>query len=609
MTKRSFFLSTLLGLAGLPVVLYSAPQAQTGVIQGVIVRRGTNTPVPDVRVTLTGAGGGVLLGPAGEIIPVAPAPGRGTPGTAQPPGTTPPFQSAVTDSAGRFTFSGVPVGPARVRAQLEGFFGPLLGADYASFVASNVTVAADRPATVILSLIPAATITGRVTNAAARPVAGAAIEIFRLGYEEGSPRFSPVWPVGAQSDDRGEYRLHSLPPGQYFVSANPMSAALSGTVRTTTRDLPVQTFYPDTTDPTSAKPLVLSDGTELRGIDIRIGTVLTGTISGKFVSTLPPGVLTGGPLGVRPTTPVISMVRVDAPLGAEEAVVSGIEPDAEGNFEIRNVRSGTYDIIARLPIAANNGWAPFGPPSRAPAPWAWGRTRIEMRNGVDVQGVSLVVRRGLDLKGRLIVEGNSPRPNVRISLIPESVSSPKDGVGQQIFGQISAFTPVIEPDGSFLIPLLPEGKYRFRITFEGSPTAYLADIRQGAVSVYDNDLTVGNAEINPVDVVVNTNGGSVQGTVLGKDQKPIRATVVLVPQENRRQNSALYKQVRSDAQGRYQLEAIAPGPYRLFAWEAVQDGVWQSAEFLARNQQYGASVTIGGGARVSVDVTAAPDAR
>jgi hypothetical protein len=91
------------------------------------------------------------------------------------------------------------------------------------------------------------------------------------------------------------------------------------------------------------------------------------------------------------------------------------------------------------------------------------------------------------------------------------------------------------------------------------------------------------------------------------DQKPARATVVLVPPVARRKNPALYKFVRSDAQGHFQISAIPPGSYTMFAWESVPNGAWGNAEFLATHAQRGVSVILNPGTRSTTDVIAIED--
>src|SRR5262249_12016041 len=131
---------------------------------GIVTRRNSNTPIPEVRITVTRGGAGVLPGRAGEIAPLQ-RPSNSSnsvPETTQPSTAQSSSESAVTDSAGHFILTGVPVGTVRVRAELEGYFGPLVDGEYASFAAISVSVSPDRPTNVAMSLIPSSAISGRV---------------------------------------------------------------------------------------------------------------------------------------------------------------------------------------------------------------------------------------------------------------------------------------------------------------------------------------------------------------------------------------------------------------------------------------------------------------
>lgn len=85
---------------------------------------------------------------------------------------------------------------------------------------------------------------------------------------------------------------------------------------------------------------------------------------------------------------------------------------------------------------------------------------------------------------------------------------------------------------------VPGGRYGFQVS--GLPqNAYVSDIRTGGLSVYDNGLEIGPDPPQPIEVIVNTDASSIEGSVLGlKQPSTPAATVVLVPQ-SRRQNSAL----------------------------------------------------------------------
>ena len=60
--------------------------------------------------------------------------------------------------------------------------------------------------------------TGRVLDEEGEPLARAVVTVLRQQYVRGEKQLAPA---GAdQSDDRGQYRVFGLPPGDYFVSAS-----------------------------------------------------------------------------------------------------------------------------------------------------------------------------------------------------------------------------------------------------------------------------------------------------------------------------------------------------------------------------------------------------
>jgi hypothetical protein len=247
-----------------------------------------------------------------------------------------------------------------------------------------------------------------------------------------------------------------------------------------------------------------------------------------------------------------------------------------------------------------------------------------------MDNINVTVRSGTDLRGTVLVDGKPTPAAVRISLQADDAAA-EGSLLAGILAQVRTFEPAINLDGSFTIPLVPDARYRFAV-IPGAPqvitaratttqnsvrapqagltvlpsTAYLADVRQAGVSVYDNGLDVGSggtAGTAPIEVLLSTNPGSLEGTVLGKDQKPVEgARVVLIPEMNRRQNPDLYKTARSDAQGRFTLIMLPPGPYKVFAWEALQGGAYQNAAYLEKVEQRGTPVTITAGSRSTASV-------
>ena len=84
------------------------------------------------------------------------------------------------------------------------------------------------------------------------------------------------------------------------------------------------------------------------------------------------------------------------------------------------------------------------------------------------------------------------------------------------------------------------------------------------------------------------------------------ATVVLIPETRRRDNRALYVLANSDATGRFTLRGVAPGDYKVFAWESIQAFAHVNAAFMAKPEDRGKLVHVGQSGTVSAELTIIP---
>jgi hypothetical protein len=607
-----------------PFVTQAAPaaQAQTqelafGVIQGTVVKEGTSDPIPEVHLSVAltpqqarGLVDAAARGAAGipsEILQAAR--GTGPRGSATPAPLT-----AVSDNAGRFTLT-VPEGATTVRAECEGYFGPLVNGASPAIVTASTTVSARQPAVVRLAMIPGGTINGRVTDASGKPLTNAGVAVARRAFRHGQPALDLV--DGQETDDRGVYRLYRLAPGDYFVVAlrGRVPSGPTGAAATpSSKDVAATTFYPSAMDVTTAATVTVHSGDDLAGIDIMVRTATTFTVTGRVSSTLPPGSEVGAINGaVRQPIAQISLLPHDSNVLPNLLAPSTLA-SADGTFKIADVLPGQYDVIARLP--ASTGWGPQNGPERATNPWAFGRAVVDV-NGSNVDGVAIVVHQGVDVTGRVTVDGNPAPANLRINLQPDDDSATYNN----FFETIGNYQPVIDQNGAFTFPLIPEARYRFQFTVGGpatgrgpvpsaavtpvalGPSAYVADVQQGGISVYDSGLMLGVDAIAPIEVMVRSDGGSIEGAALGPDQKPVAdQMVVLVPAAARRQNPALFRVAATDAQGHFNIARVGPGAYKLFAWDSVLPGAYLSAVFLQRYESQGSDVTARAGAKATVDV-------
>jgi len=127
-----------------------------------------------------------------------------------------------------------------------------------------------------LALTQDGIIRGRVLDPNGRAVLGITVVAYRVSYNNGSK----VWfSAGSKAtDDRGEYRISWVPPGEYYVGDTPRNP---GAVPEP-QDNWARTFFPNATGPEAASVVVINRGTEAAAIDInmRAATRELFTISG-----------------------------------------------------------------------------------------------------------------------------------------------------------------------------------------------------------------------------------------------------------------------------------------------------------------------------------------
>lgn len=80
--------------------------------------------------------------------------------------------------------------------------------------------------------------------------------------------------------------------------------------------------------------------------------------------------------------------------------------------------------------------------------------------------------------------------------------------------------------------------------------------------------------------------------------------VVQVPDEAHRDESRLYQKTTTDQYGQYLLRGIAPGDYKIFYWDEVEDRAWEDPEFLKAFESQGQKVALEEAVTKTVDVMA-----
>jgi len=268
------------------------------------------------------------------------------------------------------------------------------------------------------------------------------------------------------------------------------------------------------------------------------------------------------------------------------------------------------------------------------APLIYGRIPLEVNTAdhrnLFVQVQRRVAARGVvTFNGNAVVRGNDSTFSSLENRPEGTLRRASDGTFKISVDVVLATTPIqiaLEPDdgarrlpayrnvgrglqavvsnGAFVIPEVPGGRFRARVDILELPDAYVADIGQGGVSVYDAGITITERAPQPLEVQINTGGSRIKGIarIEGQPARP-GMLVVLAPPPTRRQNRALYKVAFTDSDGRFVFRGVPPDEFKLFAWNVTPIGAYKNDAFLARFESSGQTVRVPQDTKVTVPVS------
>ncbi|MDQ6707840.1 MAG: hypothetical protein M3Z85_17925 [Acidobacteriota bacterium] len=381
--------------------------------------------------------------------------------------------------------------------------------------------------------------------------------------------------------------MTGLVPGRYFLSAAPLRSGLMGeSARPATRpstsdqaakpeEAYVTTYYPGVTDTSAATPIEVAAGRDLPGTDIRLQKSQVFRVQGKVAGGIPNQ-------SVRRLR--VMLMQKDNFMGGLGSLSSAISKD--GSFDLHGVPPGSYSVTA----ASVEGMMQI-----------FARQPLDVGNH-DVEDIVLTLQPPADVHGVVKIEGQDQGKEktdtaagaatgiIRVSLMPA------DGM------MFSNGNATVKDDGTFTISNVSPGKYRVNVY--GGEGYYLKSVRLGNDDVLTNgiDLSQGGGNL---EIVMSRNAGQIDGTVQNEEQKPAQGTMVtLVPDPPQPAQNYLYRQSMVDQNGHFSLKGIAPGKYRLFAWEDVEPGAQYDPEFIKRHDSQGMRVTVAENGREQAALTA-----
>ena len=528
-----------------------APPKGTAVIKGQVIVAGTGGAIRRAQIramSMEGRGGGVTS----------------------------------TDANGHFEIKDLPAGRYTVTATKGGFAQAQFGSRRPGDPGTPIELADGQTAEKVNFIMSrGGVIAGTIVDDGGEPISGASVSAVRFQYMGGTRRLMPAPADGSndRTDDRGNFRLFGLPPGDYFVSASYRTNNFMAPGMTNTEtDGFAPTYFPGTPNIAEATRVTIKPGQEVGGASFALIVARMARVSGRVTNSR--GEPAGGTMAM--LAPADPFGGMSIGMNMSNAQVAG-----DGTFQFANVAPGRYNLNIRQ-SGMQNPNAEF-----ASMPLTIGSD--------DLENVMVITHTGATARGVVITDDGSA-PTFR----PE---------------QVSIFPTMLEPTPMFISPGTNKinDDYSFEVTnlfdrrvFRGSAGGPVSGWYLKAVLWDGTDVTDTGIDFTPgrsyegIQVVFSRKTTDLSGLVTDdRGRAIVDATVIVFPASRDRWafQSRYVRTARPDTNGRYSIKSMPPGDdYLIIAVQNLEQGQGSDPEFLAKAREEAKAFSLIEGETKVVDI-------
>src|SRR5579859_1665818 len=294
--------------------------------------------------------------------------------------------TVATDAEGDFLLKDLDAGRYMLSAQRNGYVNQTYGQKNVNDQGTTISLnAGQKLGDLLFRLIQGGVITGRVVDEDSEPMPRVQVQALQFRYFQGRRRLVPMG--DGSTDDRGEYRIFGVRPGQIYVRATArgfgaffaQGESVDTSASSESASYPA-IFYPNVEDASQASGLTVRGGDELHA-DFAMSPQHSYSITGRVMG------------GVQGTTGrgtfVMLSKRGDADFSFGPGMNTVVRDD--NTFTFKQVLPGSYNLIAQQQDNQSGASA---------------KVEVDVRDA-DVQGLVLALSPKVDVTGRVTFDGNS----------------------------------------------------------------------------------------------------------------------------------------------------------------------------------------------------------